>query len=117
MKFTLCIAFAIFMIAAKAQDCNKELLLKKAGSWQEGQQGSIVNVSAEDLAREKMAVAAIHKMISANYTPMGCQVSYSKVFGKYPGEGQVFIADPYHYTLRILRYLCDAGSADKTKYY
>jgi hypothetical protein len=48
---------------------------------------------------------------------MGCQVSYSYVFGKYYGEGQTFVADPYHYVIRILRYLCEAGSADKTKYY
>jgi hypothetical protein len=32
-------------------------------------------------------------------------------------EGQVYKADPYYYTMFILRYLCDQNSADKSKYY
>ncbi len=100
-----------------AQDCSKELLLKKTGTWKAGTQGSIKNVSATDLAKEKMVLAAIHKMITTKYSPMGCQVSYNNVFGKNPDAGQAFVADPYHYVMYILRYLCDKNSADKSKHY
>ena len=31
--------------------------------------------------------------------------------------GQNWVADPYHYSMYILRYLCDQQSADKSKYY
>jgi hypothetical protein len=56
-------------------------------------------------------------MVSENYTPMGCEINYSTVFGKYPSAGQTFIADPYHLAMYILRYRCDGNSADKSKYY
>lgn len=79
--------------------------------------GSIVNVSAADLAKEKAVTDAIHKMISSNYKPMGCQVLYSNVFGKSMANGQTWIADPYYYSMYILRFLCDQQSADKSKYY
>jgi hypothetical protein len=80
-------------------------------------QGSTPNVSATDLAKEKSVVAAIHKFVSSKYTPTGCQIQYGGSYGKYPSPGQTWKADPYYYSMYVLRYLCDAGSADKSKYY
>lgn len=117
MKYIIIIACYLLPCWLQAQNCSQEMLRQKPGTWLAGAQGSIRNVSAADLAKEKASIAAIHKMVSANYKPTGCQVSYSTVYGKYPGTGQAFIADPYHYAMYILRYLCDNGNAGKSKYY
>lgn len=117
MKFSFIITAILLTISANAQDCSKELLRQKPGTWKTNQQGSIKNVSAGDLVKEKAVITAIHKMIQTNYNPTGCQVAYSTVYGKYPSAGQNFIADPYHYSMYILRYLCDQNSTDKSKYY
>jgi len=99
-----------------AQDCTPELLLQKPGTWKVGIQGSINGVSAADLGKEKSVLAAIHKMVNTNYSPKGCQVSYSNAYSKYPSAGDVWIADPYHYTMYILPFLCDNKSTDISKY-
>lgn len=112
----LFLSMAIISLSASAQDCTKELLKEKPGTWKAGQQGSIHNISAADLAKEKMVLVSIHKMVNTNYSPMGCQISYSNVYGKYPAIGQTWIADPYHYAMYILPFLCDSKSADKSKY-
>ena len=117
MKYLILSALLSFSVNASAQNCTPELLLQKPGTWKAGPQGSIKNVAAADLPKEKLVLAAVYKMISTGYSPMGCQVSYSNVFGKEPGEGQLFIADPYHFAMYILRYVCDKRSADKSKYY
>ena len=117
MKYTLLLIAVFLSVLSFAQNCTTESLLQKPGTWKAGPQGSIKNITAPDLAKEKMVLAAVYKMIATKYNPMGCQVSYSNVFGKYPGQGQIFIADPYHYALYILRYLCDKNSADKSKFY
>ena len=98
-----------------AQDCTPELLLQKPGTWKAGIQGSINGVSATDIVKEKSVLAAIHKMVNTNYSPKGCQVSYSTAYSKYPA-GEVWIADPYSYTMYILPFLCDSKSADHSKY-
>lgn len=104
-------------LSSKAQDCTKELLAQKPGIWKAGMKGSIAGVTAADLAKEKAVMADIHKMVSTNYSPMGCQLLYGTAFGKYPLEGQKYIADPYYYSMYILRYICDGNSEDKSKYY
>jgi len=105
-----------FSLAAFSQECSKELLLQKPGTWKTGQQGFIQNVTATDLAKERSVMAAIHKMVSANFSPKGCQVSYSTVYGKQLSAGQSWIADPFHYNLYILPYLCGIKNADPSKY-
>ncbi len=117
MKYLFFVTTIILALFSSAQDCTKELLRQKPGTWKAGMKGSIVNVSAADLIKEKAIIAAIHKMVSSNYTPMGCQISYSTVFGKSMASGQTWIADPYYYSMYILRYLCDQQSTDKSKYY
>ncbi len=110
---------AVLFISAQvfAQDCSKELLKQKPGKWKAGQQGSIVNVSPSDLAKEKAIIGGIHKMIAAGHKPTGCEILYSTVYGRPAIEGKTWIADPYYYSMYILRYLCDQQSADKTKFY
>ncbi len=117
MKYIILSSIFLFSISLSAQDCSKEILAQKPGTWKAGMKGSIVNVSAADLVKEKAVTAGIHKMVSSNYKPMGCQVLYSTVFGKSMDNGQTWIADPYYYSMYILRFLCDQQSNDKTKYY
>jgi len=115
--FLSLISFACITFSTFAQDCTEEDLALKPGIWKAGMKGSIAGVTATDLVKEKSVLADIHKMVSSNYFPTGCQVLYSTVFGKYPLEGQIFKADPYYYSMYILRYLCDRNSEDKSKYY
>lgn len=117
MRSFFLIALSCISLQAFTQDCSKELLRQKIGIWKAGQQGSIQNVSTTDLVKEKAVIAGIHKMVSTNYSPMGCQISYSTVYGKYLTAGQNWIADPYHYAMYILRYICDEKSTDRSKYY
>jgi hypothetical protein len=116
MRYIILFSILLFSIHLPAQDCTKELLRQKPGTWKAGPQGSIANVSAADLSKEKAVVAAIHKMVSTHYDPTGCQVSYSTVYGKNPAAGQTWIADPYYYAMYILRYICDGNSKDRSKY-
>ena len=113
----LFLILGIFIVQfSSAQDCTPELLLQKPGTWKVGIQGSINGVSATDIVKEKSVLAAIHKMVNTNYSPKGCQVLYSNAYSKYPSAGDVWIADPYHYTMYILPFLCDNKSTDISKY-
>lgn len=117
MKQLILVTVIFISFSSLAQDCTKELLQQKPGAWKAGPQGSIHDVSAADLVKEKAVINAIHKMVSTGYAPKGCQVSYSTVYGKNPAAGKNWIADPYYYAMYILRYLCDKNSTDKSKYY
>lgn len=114
--YTLLILGIVIAQFSSAQNCTVESLMQKPGTWKAGPQGSIHNVSAADLAKEKSFITAIHKMMSTNYSPKGCQISYSTVYGKDPVAGQTWYADPYHYAMYVLPYLCDSKSSDKSKY-
>lgn len=109
------ILFSILFLSlsAVAQDCIQKNLAQIPGTWKKGMQGSIVGVTATDLAREKAVLADIHKMVSTNYAPMGCQITYGNAFDK----NRESVADSYYYAMYILRYLCDQNSTDKSKYY
>lgn len=117
MKYKILFACLLFSIWSSAQDCSKEILQKKPGTWKPGSKGSVANVSAADLAKEKAVTTAIHKMVSSNYQPTGCQITYGTSFGKSVSAGEHWIADPYYYSMYILRYLCDKKSKDPSKYY
>jgi hypothetical protein len=116
MKFYFFLIAAILTVHVSAQDCTPELLAQKSGTWKAGMQGSIHGVSPADLVKEKSVLAAIHKMVNTNYNPKGCQVLYSTAYSKYPSAGDIWIADPYHYTMFILPFLCDTKSTDISKY-
>jgi hypothetical protein len=117
MKILLSTVLLFFSFEAFSQDCTPELLTQKPGTWKAGQQGSIHNVSVVDLAKEKLVIATIHKMVNTKYNPTGCQISYSTVFGKELDAGVNWIADPYHYSMYVLRFICDENSKDKSKFY
>ena len=117
MKYFFSIIILFISLHAFSQNCSEELLAKKPGTWKAGMKGSIVNVNATDLIKEKAAMAGIHKMVSSNYNPIGCQVTFNPSFGKHALAGESWIADPYSYSMYILRYLCDRQSTDKSKYY
>jgi hypothetical protein len=116
MKYAFVSVLLFVSLQSFSQDCSQELLLKKPGTWKAGPQGSIHDVSPADLVKEKAVLAAIHKMVNSNYSPKGCQVSYSTVYDKNMNAGDGWIADPYHYAMYILPFLCDGKSADKSKY-
>ncbi len=116
MKYCF-LAILLFVIQyLRAQDCNTEELRHKTGTWKAGPQGSIHNVTAADLAREKTVLAVLFKLIITGYHPTGCQVSYSTVYGKQPDAGKNWIADPYLFTMYLLPYLCENNNADRSKY-
>lgn len=117
MKYILLSSFLLITITSFTQNCSKELLRKKPGTWKEGMKGSIANVSAQDLAKEKNVIAGIHKMVSTKYTPTGCEALTANVYGKQLNAGSNWVGDPYHYSIYVLRYLCDESSADKSKFY
>lgn len=117
MKYVILVSTILLALSTEAQDCTKQLLRNKPGTWKAGRQGSIVNVTAKDLTKERSVMAAVHKMIASNYNPTGCQVSYSTVYGKQLSAANNWIADPYHYSMYILPYVCDNNSADKSKYH
>ena len=117
MKYLMLSTILLFSLNAFTQDCTQALLAQKPGTWKAGLQGSIQHVSTADLAKEKLVLTAIHKMVSTHYSPKGCQVTYGTVFGKHLSPGLVWIADPYYYAMYILRYVCDGNSQDKSKYY
>jgi hypothetical protein len=117
MKYFFLSALSLLSLYSFSQECSKELLRQKPGSWKAGQQGSIQNVSPADLTKEKAIITGIHKMISTAYSPRGCEIRYSTVYGKHLAAVDNWIADPYYYTMYILRYLCDGNSTDKSKYY
>ncbi len=117
MKKIILITTLMICYKCYSQDCTPERLRNLEGNWKEGIKGSIKNVTPADLLREKNVTGTIHKMISENYKPTGCQITYSNAFGKVPAAGQTFVADPYYYSMYILRYLCEQQSADKSKFY
>lgn len=108
VSFLILIDFSLI-----AQDCTKEALRKQPGTWKAGVKGSAYQVTPTDLVKEKAVLSGIHKMVSSNYKPIGCEITYSNVFSTQP----YFLADPYHYSMYILRFLCDPASADKSKSY
>ena len=80
MKYLTLLALIFLSANAFSQDCTKELLAQKSGTWKAGMRGSVANVKATDLAKEKSVTAGIHKMVFANYKPTGCEISYSTVY-------------------------------------
>ena len=117
MKYFLFSPLVMISCFSFAQDCSKELLRGKPGTWKKGPQGIIHNINTADLAREKTVLDSIFQMIKSKYSPTGCQISYGTIFGKEPSAGENYIADPYLLSMYVLRFLCDKNSSDKSKYY
>ncbi len=118
MKHFLIILSMLISLSSWAQDCNEAILLQKPGIWEKNSQGSIRNVSAADLVKEKAILTNIHQMISSGYNPKGCKISYSTVFeGVNPPTEKNWSADFFSYNMYILRYFCDNQSTDKSKFF
>lgn len=107
----------LFSLNAFAQDCTPETLRQKPGTWKAGMAGSVKNIGAADLAKEKAVMAAIHKMIFAKYKPTGSESYYSSTYGKHVVSGQKWVADPYYYSLYVLRYICNKSDKEKSGHY
>jgi hypothetical protein len=112
MNKTLLILIGVMLLVKSllAQDCDETQLQKKPGTWKAGYPGSTSGVSSADLAKEKQVLAGIHKMVSANYKPLGCEITFSNSFG----TQSHYTADPYYYKMYLLRYKCNL---DKPEYY
>jgi hypothetical protein len=115
MKLILTLIFFIAGYVSVAQDCDPKNLAQLPGKWKAGPQGSINNVSAADIQKEKANLNRIYSMISAGYKPLGVVINYSFVFSKY-GERKWY-GDPYSFNMYVLPYLCDPLDAEKKKYY
>ncbi len=57
MKNILLFALMLVALSSKAQDCTKELLAQKPGTWKAGMIGSIAGVTSTDLVKEKAVLA------------------------------------------------------------
>jgi hypothetical protein len=115
MKCLTLLLSTFIVLSLNAQDCDPKVLEQKPGVWKAGIKNSAYGVSAADLPKEKQVMENIHKLVSTNYSPIGCQALYS--LSHDAGEMRGKIADAYNYTIYVLRYLCDPGSADKSKSY
>lgn len=115
LLFLSLIMFTVTASGVLAQPCNDEALLKIPGTWKKGVQGSIDNVKAEDLAREKQVLLQLENMIRSKFTPYGCDISYSTVFGYNKHTGKNWRADPYEMGVRLMKYYCDHKDNDISK--
>ena len=115
MKCLTLLLSTFIVLSITAQDCDPKILAQKPGVWKAGIKNTAYGVSPADLPKEKQVLEDIHKLISTNYSPIGCQALYSLSHDASAGRG--WIADAYNYTIYVLRYLCDPGSADKSKSY
>jgi hypothetical protein len=88
-----------------------------AGKWKGPGRGYIENVSAADLSKEREMLGNLISMIKSGYSPMGCVVTYSNVFGYNKYLGKDWICDPYNIALYVNEYLCDHDTDDISKYF
>jgi hypothetical protein len=88
-----------------AQKCTDDAMAAKTGKWKPGIQGSIHNIAAADLVKEKAFLTGMQKKLSAQHVPVGLDIDYSTSWNKDQSPG--YIADPYSLSMYLLRYLCD----------
>lgn len=105
MKKFLVSLFVFCSYTLFAQPCTDAAMAAKTGQWKLGPQGSIRNIAAADLPKEKAFLVNLQKKISAGFTPTGIEVHYSTVWSK--GDEPGYTGDPYHLAMYLLRYLCD----------
>jgi hypothetical protein len=107
---TLVVVLSFYGIS---QPCNQEELFRIPGEWKAGLKGSTMNVSKENLVKETQTVQSILEIFKSGYSPMGCRVSYSGVYGFNPNSGKNWIANPYGLSMFFLRYLCEHDNSGK----
>lgn len=114
-RIIMTIIAVLSLLKANSQPCSPEALMQIPGKWKKGMQGSIHNVSADNLAREKAVLAEIHKMTSSGYQPYGLEVNHSTVFGYNLYYGKKWFTDPYYYNAYFMDFLCDHKDNDIKK--
>jgi hypothetical protein len=108
MKAIALTILSCLSLAAIAQECSPEMMAKKPGVWKAGIAGSVRNVTAAELAKEKAVLAAIHKMVSASYKPIGVSPTYANAFvGPDANSGKNWIAGYYWYSVYMLNFFCN----------
>lgn len=113
MKILFSILSVLSVASTIAQDCDQQALAKKAGAWKAGIAGSVRNVTAAELAKEKAVLASIHKMISTSYKPTGAEATYANAFaGPDPNSGKNWVAGNYWYSIYVLRYFCNKSKIE-----
>ena len=117
MKCFFSLLAVLIFVNGYSQECSKDLLAAKPGIFKPGMGGSIHNVTATDLAREKALLNTIFNKIKGAYSPTGCEANYNFVFGKNLNAGVNWKADPYYHSQYLLRFLCDSHDPNHIKYY
>ena len=120
MKTIIKLLLSFFILvgeAVNAQDCDPAELAKIPGSWRAGQDGSIHNVTASDLAKERELLAKIHESVKAKYSPIGGIISHTYVYSVPLLEGKNWVSNPYSYNFRFLEYLCERNPIANRTYY
>lgn len=113
-RIIMAIIVILSLVKVNAQPCSPEALMQIPGIWKKGMQGSIHNVTAENLAKEKAMLAEIHKM-TGSYQPYGLEVHHSTVFGYNIYGGKKWLADPYYFNAYFMEFLCDHSDNDIKK--
>ena len=117
IKASILLLFCLFSIfPVKAQDCDPREIAKLPGTWKAGMAGSVQNVSSANLAKEKEFLTRIHNIISSKYSPIGLEVNYSKSFGYNEYTGKNWTADPYTYSMFLLKYECGKSKRNNLNY-
>ncbi|GAB3907830.1 hypothetical protein GCM10028803_42300 [Larkinella knui] len=93
-----------------SQACSESVLLATPGKWTEGMKGSTSGISAADLAREKVIVGTIHKIVLQGYKPQGVDADYNGVY--YRSEA-ARSANMFGYNLRFMPYVCRENAIEK----
>jgi len=105
MKYVLLFSVILFSISSTAQDCTKELLKQKPGTWKAGIKGSEGGTVAE-VTKEKKVVGLLHSMVKTNYLPMSVEALFN---GSYMTPFSSMPANSYSYNVRALNFYCDGG--------
>ena len=116
MKYLFFFLILLSFQFGHSQPCSREQLATIPGKFSAGYKGSIDNVTASDLVRERAVLNTIFNKIKASYSPTGCIANCSFVFGKNLYAGSNWKADPYYHSEYILKYICDSQDPNHIKY-
>lgn len=99
------------------QSCDENVISKIPGKWIQGREGSIDNVTAANLAKEKEMLGKLHSMIRTSYNPIGANVVYGNVFGYNKYVGKTWLADPFEYLIYVKKFRCLPQPKNNIIYY
>ena len=112
MKINVVIGLLLLTMGhAFAQECNETALLTTPGKWIEGMKGSTSGVLAADLAKERIIVDNLHKMMLQSYRPLGVDAHFNGAY--YATRSDYQWVNQYSYNLRVLPYYCSGKAVTK----